>query len=439
MMENTTSTGLQMHAQPQTTMRRRPKHVAPQPRRVGDYVAVPGFIGWGDAVGCAYAYVRYLAHGASGETWEIRSTSTGVRYAMKIMPLSKRSAASLMRARTEVRCMECVDYFACIRLHDKLETDDYLFLVMEYCDAGDLRYQVRGTSRLHEHQITYIALQLVLGLHYMHTQRKMLHRDLKPANVLLTTNGLVKVGDFGLSNTYDSISGDVGSTICGTPAYLAPELWRNERYGAAADMWSLGIVLYEAMTGRPPFGGSCEALRHGVLNEEVPPIEAPYSPALKEIVHSLLRKSPNERPNTTQLLCKPFIASALENFPNVLRASCVPDHLLSRVLHDLSLVQIAARPCTNDNVYFAGPVRKVKHADLYSDRYMELQGNRLSLLLGPGAAVGQRGCIPVQDVEQVVLIDSDRFALKTASTDWTLFETPQAAEWDMWLREAMYP
>lgn len=73
-----------------------------------------------------------------------------------------------------------------------------------------------------EHIVKYILLQLVLGLHYLHMHCKILHRDLKPANVLLTTHGLVKIGDFGLSKVYDSTTGNVGRTICGTPPYAAP-------------------------------------------------------------------------------------------------------------------------------------------------------------------------------------------------------------------------
>ncbi|RNF26762.1 putative protein kinase [Trypanosoma conorhini] len=402
------------------------------------HIIVPGFIGCSGSTDSKYTYVRYLAHGSSGETWKVMKVSDGTLYALKITSLKHSHAPSLMRMRTEVRCLESIDHFACIRLHEKLETESHFFLVMEYCDAGDLRDHLRGGSSLQEHQIVYILLQLLLALHYLHTKKKMLHRDLKPANVLLHTKGLVKLGDFGLSKTYDTISGDVGLTICGTPAYVAPELWRKERYGAAADIWSLGVILYEALTGRRPFeGAKCEELRHKVLTEEAPPIETAHNAELKGIAYALLRKSSAERPDTTQLLREPLLVAALRNFPQVLRFSDVDEPLRQRVLHDISSGQLLPSLQVDHSVVFAGTVWKYKSPQDYQERYMELANGQLSLLLRPGGRVGFRGCIPMLQVEQVACIDPNHVALKIEGADWCYFLTPEAAMWEERLRAAL--
>ncbi|EAN93636.1 protein kinase, putative [Trypanosoma cruzi] len=402
------------------------------------HILVPGFLGCSGSTDSKYTYVRYLAHGSSGETWKVLDVSDGTPYALKITSLKNYREPKLLRVRTEVRCLESIDHFACIRLHEKLETESHFFFVMEYCDAGDLRYQMRDGGKLLEHQIVHILLQLVLALHYLHKKKKILHRDLKPANVLLKTTGLLKLGDFGLSNAYDTISGDVGLTICGTPAYVAPELWRNERYGAAADIWSLGVILYEAMTGRRPFEGTkYEELRHKVLHEEVLPIKTSHSVDLKRTVYALLRKSSVERPDTTQLLREPLLVAALSNFPEVLRVSDVEDSLLQRVLHDISPEQLLPRPRLDHSVLFSGMVWKLKPTQDYQERYMELADGQLSLLLRPGGRVGFRGCIPLLRVEQVACIDPNHFALKIEGADWCFFQTPQAAVWEEQLRAAL--
>ncbi|EPY18995.1 protein kinase [Strigomonas culicis] len=231
---------------------------------------------------------------------------------------------------------------------------------------------------MEEYRVKFILLQLTLGLHYMHVHKKILHRDLKPANVLLCTNGLVKIGDFGLSNAYDTISGDVGRTLCGTPPYVAPELWQRRRYGRAADMWSLGVLLYECMTSRMPFAGrQLEALQRSILAEDPPPILGSYSGELRDLVQRLLSKEPTARPDSMALLHLPYIQRACSEFPQVLEASQVPAAVQSLIFMQIQKQQLPPQRVIDTTLSFEGVVEKFKPPHTFVLRQLRLEGGML--------------------------------------------------------------
>lgn len=132
-----------------------------------------------------------------------------------------------------------------------------LCIVCEYCEAGTLNDQLRERRRqkraLSEGQALELFSQLTLAIDHMHHHR-VIHRDLKPENIFVSAEGLLKVGDFGLSRQLTSAHG-AASTRCGTPFYMAPEIVCAEPAGRAADIWALGVILYELLTMRRPFEG----------------------------------------------------------------------------------------------------------------------------------------------------------------------------------------
>ncbi|CAD2217631.1 Protein kinase domain/Protein tyrosine kinase, putative [Angomonas deanei] len=356
-------------------------------------IEIDNFISLTPQPHCKYYYQCYLSRGATGSTWQIKRYRDDAIFALKINDLSKlKSDEARMRTEMEVKCLEAIDHFACVGMHDTYRTERWLFIVLEYCDAGDLEYQLKNlpgrllqgevvVTGMEEYRISFILLQLLLGLHYMHTCRKILHRDLKPANVLLSTNGIVKIGDFGLSNKYDTITGDVGSTICGTPPYTAPELWEQKRYGVAADMWSLGVLLYQCMTGRPPFyGAQLESLRRSILMDAPPPITGDYSEGLQQIVFSLLCKRSRERPTSEELLHLPYVQGVLEKFPTVLKASKVPEEVLRKMMKDIeNQLGLVVKYHIDPTITFQGVVEKFKHPDTFVSRHLTLANGYLHI------------------------------------------------------------
>ncbi|RNF17023.1 putative serine/threonine protein kinase, partial [Trypanosoma conorhini] len=154
------------------------------------------------------------------------------------------------RAQAEVHCLLNCDFFSILKCHedfakkDPLDGENLLMiaLVLDYANAGDLRQEIKSRAKasraFREHEAGLLFIQVLLALHHVHS-RHMIHRDIKTANILLCSNGLVKLGDFGFGKMYSAtVSGDVGKTFCGTPYYVAPEIWRRKPYSKKADLFS---------------------------------------------------------------------------------------------------------------------------------------------------------------------------------------------------------
>lgn len=141
-----------------------------------------------------------------------------------------------------------------LKLYDVLYSDkkDYLYMILEYCDCGDL-YNFIKNNKLTEEQIKYYMNQLKDGLQYLR-DNNIIHRDIKPKNILLTNNNkILKICDFGFAKSIiDNVS--LMETLCGSPLYMAPEIINNKKYNIKSDLWSVGIILYEIIYNNHPLG-----------------------------------------------------------------------------------------------------------------------------------------------------------------------------------------
>ena len=122
---------------------------------------------------------------------------------------------------------------------------------MEFCSGGDFTHfqKKRAIKEIHIHN--YMK-QLADGLKYL-MENQILHRDLKPQNILITEGGFLKISDFGLAKEYSNMSNKLKQTYCGSPMYMAPEILHYQKYDNKSDLWSVGIILYEMITGTPPY------------------------------------------------------------------------------------------------------------------------------------------------------------------------------------------
>ncbi|CAC9550279.1 serine/threonine protein kinase [Leishmania donovani] len=207
----------------------------------------------------------------------------------------------------EVMCLrECHSPFI-VRLEgaDKGENGEDL-LLMEYVDCGDLRREIRrrcaaGTP-FTETEAVFVFLQLCMAVDHLH-QLNILHHDLKPENVMLSSTGIIKLGDFGFAKKYrEPVSQRVASTGCGTPYYLSPEALRGDRYSLKSEMWALGVILYELLALTGPFAAATRAeLRAKVHNSDYAKLPATYSNELRSVCYQLLTLDPDQRPSTRDL------------------------------------------------------------------------------------------------------------------------------------------
>ncbi|CAM9816307.1 unnamed protein product, partial [Ectocarpus sp. 13 AM-2016] len=183
----------------------------------------------------------------------VRRKNTGVLYAMKILKkgdvVRKRQVE---RTKIERRVLGNVEHPFLMRLHYAFQTDNKLYLVLDYCPGGELFFHLSRYKRFPEGVVRFYAAELVLALKHLH-DNNIIYRDIKPENILLDADGHIKLGDFGLAkdNVSDSTFG--AQSVCGTPEYMAPEVINKAGHGTAVDWWGLGMLMYEMLTGLPPW------------------------------------------------------------------------------------------------------------------------------------------------------------------------------------------
>lgn len=154
------------------------------------------------------------------------------------------------------------------QLHSCFQTDDHLFFVMEYLNGGDLMFHIQTTGKFSEDRTRFYTAQIISALQFLHS-KGIVYRDLKLDNILLDSKGHVKIADFGMCKE-NMDEGVTTNTFCGTPDYIAPEILKELPYDRSCDFWSLGVLVYEMLTGTSPFVGDLEEdLFRSILNSRI--------------------------------------------------------------------------------------------------------------------------------------------------------------------------
>ena len=156
-----------------------------------------------------------------------------------------------------------------VKLFNHYEDDDSFYLILEFAPKGQIYTRLKREGRFSERVAAQFIREVVEAVKYLHHQTPpIIHRDIKPENILLDAEDAVKLADFGWSNFFNENRERM--TYCGTPEYLAPEMIRQSGHDKSLDIWNLGVLLFELLTGNPPFVGKDQKeLFDNILNQRI--------------------------------------------------------------------------------------------------------------------------------------------------------------------------
>lgn len=248
-----------------------------------------------------YRLQRLIATGGMGQVWEAVDSRLGRRVAVKVLKQEFSSDPEFLeRFRAEARIVAMLNHPGIAAVHDYGETDmdgegRTAYLVMELVNGEPLNSVLKRTGRLSLRHALDMLEQTGRALQVAHTAG-LVHRDVKPGNILITPSGQVKLTDFGIAKAVDAVPVTQTGMVMGTAQYIAPEQALGEDATAASDVYSLGVVGYEAVSGKRPFvgdGALTVAMKH--IKETPAPLPADLPPNVRELIEITLVKNPGMR------------------------------------------------------------------------------------------------------------------------------------------------
>jgi serine/threonine protein kinase len=285
--------------------------------RAGEFIERPATVVAAEAlVGQSvghYRIARVLGTGGMGVVYEAEDTRLGRTVALKALaPQYTADAGRRERLRREARAAATLNHPAIATVHAFEEIDADVFIVSEFVPGETLRDEL-AQGALAPIRVRDTGTAIARGLAAAHA-RGIVHRDLKPENVMRTPEGSIKILDFGLARFRDAAAGPAltgDDAMLGTPAYMSPEQIRREPLDARSDLFALGVLLHELLTGRHPFPAPDPAAQLArILEADPAPLPDVVPPALASVVRRCLRKHPAERPESAQAVIDALQSSA---------------------------------------------------------------------------------------------------------------------------------
>eukprot|EP00347_Sterkiella_histriomuscorum_P023969 403332760 len=244
-----------------------------------------------------YELLNVLGEGAYGQVYKCKNLNTESIRAVKVMlKTGFYNEEERQRFVQEVTLLKQMDHPNILKLYEVYQDDARFYVVTELCEGGELFDEIIKRNHFSEKDAAEIMLQVLKAINYCHAN-DICHRDLKPENILIESEGLIKVIDFG---TAQSFKPDQGMhQIIGTVFYMAPEIILSSKYNEKCDLWSLGVILYCLLTGRPPFYGDSdqeilERVKKGVYSENYLN-QIGISEQGKDLIRRMLTLDPNQR------------------------------------------------------------------------------------------------------------------------------------------------
>jgi len=235
-----------------------------------------------------------IGKGSFGKVMQVRKKDNGKIYAMKVLTkktIFERGEVEHTKAEKNILQKLCHPFL--VNLNYSFQSADKLYFIMDYVNGGELFFHLQNDKKFPEDRARFYCAEIVLGLEYLHNSG-VLYRDLKPENLLLTGDGHICMTDFGISKEGLETADARTATFCGTPEYLAPEVLEGNGYGKAVDWWSFGTLMYEMLTGLPPFySEDIQVMYQQIMSAKLN--ITGISDTAKDLVEKLLVRDPNQR------------------------------------------------------------------------------------------------------------------------------------------------
>ncbi|CAD8163008.1 unnamed protein product [Paramecium octaurelia] len=252
-----------------------------------------------------FEFIRCIGMGGFSKVYMVRERRSGQYYAMKLIeksPIIQQNKQSIIQNERDI--MSILNHPFIVKMQYAFESRKYLVFVLEYCSGGELFYLLRKVKRMKEEEAFFYFSEICLGMKHLH-ENNIIYRDIKPENILIDFDGHVRIADFGLSKP-NMTEQDIGYSFCGSPEYMAPEMLLKSGHTFQLDLYCLGALLYELVTGLPPYySRNTEEIYTRILNQKLNfPPQLQLSPQIKDLLNNLLAKNPKNRIDNIETLLR---------------------------------------------------------------------------------------------------------------------------------------
>ena len=270
-----------------------------------------------------FEIIKELGSGSFGNVYLVNHKETKAEYAIKaIDKRNKTNQEEKPYFKREVEVMYKIHHPNVVKLFGHFEDNNYCYFIMEYIEKGNIYNLIPhdGKKKLNTKIVASLIKDVISAVYYLHHMKPIIiHRDIKPENVLLGEGLVSKLTDFGWSNYMQE--DEKRKTVCGTPIYLAPEIIKEEGHDEKVDVWCIGVLLFELITGNVPFqGNDLESLKENILHLRIAWPKDINTDA-KNLIKKILKLDPGSRISLEEMLQHPFIS---KHFPNAINSLIKP-------------------------------------------------------------------------------------------------------------------